>query len=598
MLFLPGYLLARAARLPAAASAAYPLSAVILTLAVIGFTWLGFPLRFWPVVAVICLATGAGYYSLLVLPLSPVPDTPATAPLPMRVVGLAVAGLVAVVLLYRMSVWPLAGPDTPFRWEALARVMLETDGLVHYPPVSHIDFGHYFYCDGIPPLTSGVYWFLYAAHGQPWPAITAIPVALQLVAAFGLVFHGGKALSGTAGGFVSLTLLAATPLFIRAVGIGQETGYTALAVAGQLLYGRLARGPGGIQCAVAAGAFAGLGALAREYGVALGIAGLASLAWLGGPRFRLLPFVLTAAAIAAPWYVRNWLRTGNPVYCLDVLGFPVNQVYAGIMTEYQRKFALSSLPLASWTGLARDVSIGAGPVVLAGIIGVVAGWRKAAPAGLVAAVTVALWLWSVGYTAGGLAYSLRVLAPAWVALAVAASGPGASLAARRWSTWGWAVLATGFGGFAVLFAWAHPQGVTEIDWRAPRVGPDLTSDANRGWLSHHLTTSRLEPGKVLTENCFLAIALRHNTRFPPVMVWDPDLAFLFDAALPPAEVRRRLLSKGVRYVALYRRHPSNSYLLRFNFFHSDERTLDPILTDPQYVLFALPRDGPDSRPGT
>jgi hypothetical protein len=549
MLFLPGYLLARAARLPAASFAAYPFSAVIVTLTIIAFTFLGFPLRFGPVVTAVCLTTGAGYCTVRRFGVCPVPDDPGSAPLPMRVVALAVAGLVAVALLFRTSAWPLLGADTPFRWEALACMMLETEGLAHYPPITHIDFGHYSYCDGIPPLTSGVYWLLYAANGQPWPAITAVPVCLQLVATFGLVFYAATALSGPAGGFVSLTLLAATPLFLRGVAIGQETGYTALAVAGQLLYGRIARGPAGLRCAVAAGVFAGLGALAREYGVVLCIAGVAALAWQGAPRSRLLPFALTAAGIAAPWYVRNWVRTGNPLYNMDVFGFPVNPVHAGIMAEVHRIFGLNSIPSAVWSHEARNVLLGAGPLLLTGVIGAVAGWRRAAPEGLTAAVTSTLWLWSVGYTAGGVTYSLRVLTPAWVALAVAASALGPWLAARPWSTWGWTVLAAGFGAFAVLFAWAHPQRPTEADWRVSLVRPDLPSDANYGALSQNLTASGLRPGKVLTENQYLAVALRRNARFPPIMVWDPDFAFLFDHALQPSEVRGRLLSRGVRYVA-------------------------------------------------
>src|SRR5262249_23832904 len=157
------------------------------------------------------------------------------------------------------ALYPLSGFDTCFRWDALARAMLAYESLSFYPPLSHEDFQIYLFPDGIPPLVSAVYWFLYAAWGVPSPAWTAIPVVLQVVSGAGLTWYAARARFGESGGWLALLALLSSPLFLSGVAIGQETGYTALSVAGQLAFALSAAHTPRWELALAAGLFAALG---------------------------------------------------------------------------------------------------------------------------------------------------------------------------------------------------------------------------------------------------------------------------------------------------------------------------------------------------
>jgi hypothetical protein len=90
-------------------------------------------------------------------------------------------------------------------------------------------------------------------------------VVAEYVSLLGLVHAAAERLSGRGTGWLAAAAAAATPLLTGSVAIGQETGFTALAVAGQLVFfaacpflaeragclcidpaGDLARGLGGI----------------------------------------------------------------------------------------------------------------------------------------------------------------------------------------------------------------------------------------------------------------------------------------------------------------------------------------------------------------
>ena len=120
-------------------------------------------------------------------------------------------------------------------------------------------------------------------------------------------------------------------MLINGFAIGQETGYTALAVAGQFCFTLAAVRTPRISSVMAAALFASLGALARDYGPALAASGFLVLAWDSRTRRFLPAFTVSVLILSAPWYLRNWVLAGNPLYPHEIPGgFRINAVYVAI----------------------------------------------------------------------------------------------------------------------------------------------------------------------------------------------------------------------------------------------------------------------------
>lgn len=586
-LVLPGFAVGRMLRLSAPLSVAIPFSAVLLSLAVLACDAVGGPIGIIPVGSMLIAGglVAAGLASLFAtadsLP-APLDPSPRGSPLPTVVWAAAAAGMLTTMLAIasRLSVFPLTGFDTCWRWENLARLLLTHESLAFYPPRSSADFAIYPYADGIPPLVASTYWWLYACLGRPAPGLTTPLVLSQFVIAGALVWQAARELWGREGGFVAVWCLLMTPLFVDAVAIGQETGWTAIAVAGQVAYGLEARRTGRRGAAIAAGLFASLACLARDYGPALGVCGFLALAAWPQSR-RLLPwFIATTALVGGPWYIRNWLLTGNPLYSNPgSFGLPVNPVHAAIIHHYTTILGFTNFDTAKWL---RLIGILAGGGIVPLVMGTASFGRSLRalwPLLVTALVVAALWAWSVGHTAGGLRYSVRVLAPAWVLLAIAAGSLAGPLA--RWLAAGpmlsrvgiaTLVMLTGF--WSTLSAVAHPYTIDELPAAALRRRPDPIDTA---WhcdaLLEALEQSGIPSCRLLTDDAYMAVvAQRRQSRFVPLMVWDPAVAFLFAEPCDLDACRKRLAALNVRLAFIPARSITWSYLSGVPFFATDHRS--------------------------
>ena len=586
-LVLPGFAVGRMLRLSAPLSVAIPFSAVLLSLAVLVCDAVGSPIGIIPVGSMLIAGglVAAGLASLFStadsLP-APLDPSPRGSPLSAVVWAAAAAGVMAtmVAIAGRLTVFPLTGFDTCWRWENLARLLLTHESLAFYPPRSSADFAIYSYVDGIPPLVASTYWWLYACLGRPAPGLTTPLVLAQFVIVGALVWQAARELWGREGGFVAVWCLFMTPLFVDAVAIGQETGWTAIAVAGQVAYGLEARRTGRRGAAIAAGLFAGLACLARDYGPALGVCGFLALAAWPQSR-RLLPwFIATAALVGGPWYIRNWLLTGNPLYSNPgSLGLPVNPVHAAIIHHYTTILGFTNFDTAKWLRLAGILAGGGIVPLVMGIAGFGRSLRALWPLLVTALVVAALWAWSVGHTAGGLRYSVRVLAPAWVLLAIAAgslAGPLARwLAARtRPAAIGVAALIACVGLLSTLSAAAQPYTIDELPAAALRRRPDPIDTA---WhcdaLLEALEQSGMPACRLLPDDPYMAVvAQRRRSPFVPLMVWDPAVAFLFAEPCDLDACRKRLAALNVRLAFIPSRSINWGYLSGVPFFATDHRS--------------------------
>jgi len=584
-LTLPGFLFARQLRLADAWAAAFPFSALFLVETVIGFSVIGVPVRFGTMAgALLIFIAGtlvAGTLRRGASEAEPLPDEETRLPRYLPAVVLLVAAAILATVVLRTSYFPLRGLDTTFRWEGLARAMLQQHSLDFYPPVSAGDYSIYVYPDGIPPLVATVYWWIYAALDKPLPQFTSISIGLQLAATMALTFFGARHAFGPRAAWFALLALCALPLLINGFAIGQETGFTALSVAGQFCFAWAAvRDPRRANI-FAAAAFAALGALARDYGPAMAVAGFSVLAWHRQTRRHLPTFILTAVLLSAPWYLRSWVLTGNPFYSHRIPGgFAVNPVHAAIMDYYKEIFSFARYDQQRWIGLFKHLFSGAFLGLIAGIPYLASRWREAAPLLATAILVTLLWGVSVAQTAGGVIFSTRVLTPAMVALAIAAGAALARLhdplpARRKAARLGLTAALLLLCGFSLGSAANYPFP-SRYFFTATTSTP---LHSIQQVIVDSLDETDLPPTGVLTDLPFVAEVMKRQSRFRPVMYWSPEVDFVLDNSLPTEEIHRRLLMKNIRLVLVDQQSQNNKFLARFNFFR-DRSTWSPLLGIP------------------
>lgn len=581
-LVLPGWLLARASRLPQPLLAGFIAGVVMLVLLVLAFALLEVRLAPGPLAAgwigVAGLAAGLAWK----WPGAPHAAAADTASASNRVPWLLwlPLGPAAAVVLHRAATQPLFGVDTVFRWDYLAAQMLARGTLDFYPPVSAADYAIYSWPDGIAPAVSSVYLWIYSLAGSARPPLTAPVVVLQ-VALLVTAVHAltRRHFSARAGAFAA-ALAAGSPLLLWASAMGQETGLTALATLGLLLYLPRSRAEETPAAVVFAGLAAGLGGLAREYGLVLPLVGVAlAIMRRLSPRGLVL-FIGVSLVACAPWYLRNWALTGNPLFNLSLGGlFPVNVVHSWLNASYQVELGWGRLPPEAF----RIAIVNALVALTAGAIGGVIFARTVPVWVVTATLFVALWAASVGYTAAGFTYSLRVLSPA---LALAAALGGAALA--RGVPAGRAQIGVALGltllavdsALRTLVLPANVYRVPPAQWLS--VGGALHDYHERPLYRELVRVAGDERLLVLGPNALLT---KHGARTVPL--WSPEIGFIFDPALPPPEIARRLRAAEIGFVLLTQGEVNARFLARSAFFRDPAGTLQPVWSDPDLVLLRV-----------
>jgi hypothetical protein len=484
------------------------------------------------------------------------------------------------VVVYRAGTQPLFGIDTIFRWNFLAEQMLAHESLGFYPPASPADYETYSWPDGIAPAVSGLYFWTYALARAARPALTTPLVVFQfcllVIAAHGLA---RQLFSARAAAF-ACALLACSPVVLWATAMGQETGLIAIAVLALLLYLPRDRASETTGAVIAAGLAAGLGALAREYGLVLPVLGLA----IAGARRlsgrTVLIFVATTVLVAAPWYARNWIRTGNPLFDLDVLGwFPINQTHAWLNQSYQAEFGWAALPPRAL----RFAAINCAAALLGGAIGGAIFFRSTRALLAAAAVVIALWVSSVNYTAAGFTTAIRVLSPALV-LGAVLGGAACARWIPREKNLAAASLALGlFAVDAALRALTLPGTVYRIppsDWLT--AGGAVHEYHQRPHYRELARAAGAQRMLVLGPNALLT---RAGARTLPL--WSPEVSFLFDDALAPAEIARKLRALGIGFVLLNKGPANERFLAHSAFFRDPKGTLRPAWADADMILLVV-----------
>lgn len=591
---LPGGVLAPSLGRPRFGPTALILSLLTVYQAALILTLIGAPIGFGSTAAVL-LGLTAGLGALARRFRAP-PRPPAA--LPQSPVAWSIVALVSAVLALRVSLQPLSGLDTAFRWDLLAQLLLEHGHLDFYPPVREADFAFYYWLDSIPPLVSANYFWLYAGQGEHAPRATSILVLLQWAAVLALVTRLAARRDPRAGAWAA-ACAALCPLLGWSVGIGQETGLTALALL--FIIDALEEGADrepsaetstdDLRPCLLAGIGAGLGALARPYGWAFWVFALV-MAWrLGYRRRGLIALSIVALSLAAPWYLRTWIRTGNPLYDLGFLGlFPVNPKHQELMRAVAATQGWS-LPraLEALTTLAREA-----PLQCLGLLGVPWLWRETRWLFAGALLMGALWITSVPYTSNPLMrVSLRVAAPAFGLLSIPAALVLLRLAALP--RWRWTVLTGG----ALLTLWvlvatlAFPVAPQQLPLRSwPRYLFLTRPVISTGVADVAAALPGLLPRgtRILSTNCYVHAALR-PLGYEIVPPWSPEARACLDPTLSPLEARRVARAHGIAAFLLHRQAHAKVILI-------DTPLLRPpaplvrLWETPRFVLYRLGPDAP------
>lgn len=418
---LPGWLLSRLWQSPARWLTSFLASACLFFNGTLGLDLLGLPLHARTVGAWLILVSVVIAWILYRSgpPQAPAPKSAAEKWSWESSLWFAPAILGFVSIGWHAVVAPLSGYDNGFRWDYLARLTVMKESLHGYPPVSAKDFEYYAWCDGIPPLVSLLNFWIYTATGSIAPALIAARVVGEALL-IGLAIHRyGNLLWGTKGAGAALATAGSSALLLWGIVIGQETGLTALSLVAMLYFLELYEREGNVPCLRWAALAAGVGALSREYGLAFPVLGAAILVVRRQAWMTVTQFASIAGLIAGPWYLRNAILTGNPVYPLTSGGlFPGNPVHDATMQTIRNQWGWS----ANLGLFAEEMPVyftaAAGVPLLFGVLGAFRARKGLLPAIAGLALVLLLWLWSIPYTAGGWTYSARVLLPAVAILAV------------------------------------------------------------------------------------------------------------------------------------------------------------------------------------
>jgi Dolichyl-phosphate-mannose-protein mannosyltransferase len=494
------------------------------------------------------------------------PRTKQAPPLttPDRIV-LLTSGLVGAAVLAHAAIAPLTGPDTLFRWDFLARQMLRLGRFDFYPPLTPVDFRSYFYVDGIPPLVQFTYWWLYAAAGRHLPSLTSIAVAGQFACTLVFTYGAASALFSRRAGILAAAILSACPLFVTSTVMGQETGLTTLSIAAMIYFIVMARNAEDTAAMISAGLAAAVCALSREYGWMALIAGVIALLWRRQPLRGVAIFAGAAVAAGAPWYIRNWIVAGNPLYSLRLGGFAVNPIYDWLMRSYKATFGVAQWMSSNWSEILSFFVVVAALPIFAGIAGGFKDFRRHGYLSVIALLIVAVWIQSIGYTNGGFWYAARVLSPALAVLSIIGSGFLDQLTRRpRWYV---AILALIVPGqiWAAIQGAVHPNNPAALppsEWRQVAFRPPPVAPEEQ--VMDQLVKIWPPGSRVLSESSYLhAMAIDRGIDVVPV--WSPEVRFLFSS--PPEEAERQLRALGIGSVAYYPNSVNTRFLVAASPFY-------------------------------
>jgi hypothetical protein len=483
---------------------------------------------------------------------------------------------------------PLSGFDTPWRWNFLSQQMLDFKNFDFYPPVRSMDFYKYSYPDAIPPLVSFIYWWIYSAAQNSDPLLSILFVLIQ----FFLCSYGTYVLSNvlcsTQAAIFALGFLLSSSIFFGSLFMSQEIGCIALATVSLFYFLIMAKKNDSLGFVASAGMAAGMGILSREYGFILIFLGLLALIWLRlGYKFILI-FLILAIFTGSPWYIRSFFLTGNPFYSLNVGGiFAMNKVYNEIMISYSALLGPNRFSSEIITFIIQSIYYGASAHFTIGIAAGLYFFKRTGYLFISALILMAIWFYSMNFTAGGYLYALRVLAPSICLLSVLA-GIFFHKTVDNINLPKWMYI---FLFFLMIRSFIyditypiHPFKIPFSKWYRSSLAPRDAFDPRRGLST---IAEKLFPAnsKILCDEAYSAAALSKST-IKAVSIFSPEVDFIFKSMNTPADTIKITLIRNHVLGILYSVKGINSfYLSRFDFYKNGPQKWKKLARFEDYILY-------------
>lgn len=571
LFLLPGWMLVKRWPTPAPFVAAFLASSAILFNGVLLLDALSIPLHAGTLLLALALPTAAFGWLGRKNP-SPFAWTwPGIRP------GIAAAWAVPPVIalvsiVARAVIDPLSGYDNGFRWDYLARLFLMNGSLSGYPPITAGDFEYYSWCDGIPPLVPLLNLWTYALTGSTAPVLTAVRVIGEALLLGVIVYRYSRLLWGDRAGGAALAVFATSALALWSIAMGQETGLTALSLVAMLYFlefhAREPR-PALVFWAAIAGS---VGALSREYGLAFPAIGFGILALSRTPRARLVLFASTAGALTIPWYGRNALITGNPLYPQPLGGlFPGNAVHDESLRYFRDYWSLEGGAFDPMF-IPRFLAVLCGLAVVAGLIGTWRAGRRAVIALLGVGLVTSIWfILILPQTGAGWVYSARALSPA-IALCAVLGGWMGML--RNRASILVVLVACAASADAARRSWLLPINSTAKPWNYSfaswRSQKDLVDRISTNPIWAALATASGGRGVVVDHPTSHVLLTLQGGRAVPF--FSPLLAPTFDERTDFATALRQLLAADIEFVTLSKVNPVTQKLVKAHLFWTTLRS--------------------------
>lgn len=580
--FFTGYLTFRGLASPLPWLTAFIGSLLLLFFAVLALDLTGVPISMGSLGGILIIVGLASWWLGGKKPLSTSSATGRKPRLVWREIWWALpVGLATGSVLLRGLIQPLAGFDNFFRWDYLALVLQAQGSLAHYPPVTAADFRVYPWCDGIPPTIPLANLWIYLGAHSTYGGLIVGRLLVELGLTFALVWHLARSLWGGIGARVAVLVLSSCTIFLWSISMEQETGFSGISLLGiAALCFAYHRTPA-LHTAIWAGLTAAFGALTRDYNLLfIPVTGLA-LGLAGASRRHLLAALTTAAGAVGPWYLRNWIITGNPLFPHALGGlWPTNPVHHDLILEVQNYWSLWSSHV-NYRTLWQGLGVGIGMLGLIALPGLRVSPARSGIIGLLLVVNVGLWLASLSSTAGGWIYAMRVLGAGAPLLAVAAGWWGPRLRGRMcwWFALGLLPFCADAARRSWVFVWAPFTPAWPYTWAS-------WSDVN-----HYVKVSRRSPawpalsntaagGHIIVDSPnYFVLGRRAGGIMVPL--FSPEAALLTTQS-PPTDLIgtvRALQQQGVRYVILTddKRHNRK-------FLHAMPNLHQLLLTPPTYEI--------------
>ncbi|MCJ8331492.1 MAG: hypothetical protein HRT89_22835 [Lentisphaeria bacterium] len=326
---------------------------------------------------------------------------------------------IAILLLitYRLTMAPLTGPDIIFRWEHLPKLMLTHQNFDFYPPFTGEDYTKYFFTDSFPPMVQFTYFSLYSAISTHSKEVANLLTILQFVLIiFSAYYIIKKETDSTHSDTFLILFLFSNFSFFKILSYGQENGWLSISLL--LTWFFLYKNEDKTSNFILAAIITSVGTLSREYGGFIFCCGILLCFVYKVKMKHLLVYAAIVSALIAPWFIRTWVITGNPVYSLNLLGFYVNPGHKEVLNQLN---LISGLTINTKVRITKTIIL----LIQFAFIPIVFGFwyliknRKVGLLILILFNTI-IWIMSIRFTAS-IEGSLKVLLPSLIILCIDAA---------------------------------------------------------------------------------------------------------------------------------------------------------------------------------